>query len=80
MAYPIWLQINIDIGIVLTYILMSAVYYGNLWRAKDFPFMSQAIFVCLTFLIEENIWAKSFRTGGGRFPVQPERASHERQV
>lgn len=42
---PIWLQINQDIGIILTYILMSAVYYGNLWNAKQFPFMSQAIFV-----------------------------------
>ncbi|KAI0707763.1 OPT oligopeptide transporter [Earliella scabrosa] len=41
---PIWLQINQDIGILLTYVLMSGVYYGNLWRAKDFPFMSQAIF------------------------------------
>lgn len=42
---PIWLQINQDIGIIFTYILMSAVYYGNLWEAKKFPFMSQAIFV-----------------------------------
>ncbi|TBU35615.1 OPT oligopeptide transporter [Dichomitus squalens] len=41
---PLWLQINQDIGIFLTYILMAGVYYGNLWRAKDFPFMSQAIF------------------------------------
>ena len=44
---PIWLQINQDIGIIFTYILMSAVYYGNLWNAKQFPFMSQAIFVRL---------------------------------
>ena len=42
---PLWLQINQDIGIILTYILMSAVYYGNLWKGKQFPFMSQAIFV-----------------------------------
>lgn len=45
---PIWLQINQDIGIILTYILMSAVYYGNVWNAKQFPFMSQAIFVSLS--------------------------------
>lgn len=44
---PIWLQINQDIGIIFTYILMSAVYYGNLWNAKQFPFMSQAIFVSI---------------------------------
>ena len=42
---PIWLQINQDIGICLTYILMASVYYGNLWNGKAFPFMSQAIFV-----------------------------------
>ncbi|KAI0071556.1 OPT oligopeptide transporter [Panus rudis PR-1116 ss-1] len=41
---PIWLQINQDIGIFFTYILMSAVYYGNLWNGKQFPFMSQALF------------------------------------
>ncbi|KAH9934458.1 OPT oligopeptide transporter [Epithele typhae] len=41
---PLWLQLNEDIGIFFTYILMAGVYYGNLWRAKDFPFMSQAIF------------------------------------
>ncbi|KAI0918825.1 hypothetical protein AcW1_009464 [Taiwanofungus camphoratus] len=41
---PLWLQLNQDIGIILTYVLMSAVYYGNLWQAKQFPFMSQAIF------------------------------------
>lgn len=41
---PLWLQINENIGIMLTYVLMAAMYYGNVWRAKDFPFMSQAIF------------------------------------
>ena len=41
---PLWLQLNQDIGICLSYILMSAVYYGNIWKAKDFPFMSQDIF------------------------------------
>jgi len=41
---PLWLQLNQDIGIFLTYILMAGVYYGNIWKAKQFPFMSQAIF------------------------------------
>ncbi|CCL98811.1 uncharacterized protein FIBRA_00816 [Fibroporia radiculosa] len=41
---PLWLQINQDIGIALTYILMCGVYYGNVWKAQQFPFMSQAIF------------------------------------
>ncbi|KAL1702605.1 OPT oligopeptide transporter protein-domain-containing protein [Schizophyllum commune] len=41
---PLWTQLNEDIGICFTYILMCAVYYGNIWRAKQFPFMSQALF------------------------------------
>ncbi|KIY66394.1 OPT superfamily oligopeptide transporter [Cylindrobasidium torrendii FP15055 ss-10] len=41
---PLWTQLNEDIGICFTYILMSAVYYGNIWNAKTFPFMSQALF------------------------------------
>ena len=52
---PIWLQINQDIGIIFTYILMSAVYYGNLWNAKAFPFMSQAIFVSCLFRYPSSI-------------------------
>ena len=57
---PLWLQINQDIGIFLTYILMAAVYYGNLWRAKDFPFMSQAIFVRPRLLSGGNIRLNHF--------------------
>ncbi|KAI5830925.1 OPT superfamily oligopeptide transporter [Schizophyllum commune Tattone D] len=41
---PLWTQLNENIGILLTYILMSAVYYGNVWHGRDFPFMSQALF------------------------------------
>ena len=52
---PIWLQINQDIGICFTYILMAGVYYGNLWRAKDFPFMSQAIFVSVMPLLLRSV-------------------------
>lgn len=29
---PLWTQLNQDIGVVLTYILMCAVYYGNIWQ------------------------------------------------
>ncbi|OSX60979.1 hypothetical protein POSPLADRAFT_1145819 [Postia placenta MAD-698-R-SB12] len=44
MWQPLWFQVNSYIGICFTYILMSAVYYGHLWKAQQFPFMSQAIF------------------------------------
>lgn len=77
---PLWLQINQDIGIILTYILMSAVYYGNLWNAKAFPFMSQAIFVRIfppdSFLSS----LISCPSGLGWIPVQPNSSPHERQV
>jgi hypothetical protein len=29
---------------MLTYILMAAVYYGNVWNGLSYPFMSQTIF------------------------------------
>lgn len=38
-----------NIGIAFTYILMAGLYYGNAWESKKFPFMSQAIFVCVAF-------------------------------
>ncbi|KAJ7231380.1 OPT oligopeptide transporter [Mycena rebaudengoi] len=41
---PLWTQININIGILFTYILMASVYYGNIWHGKTFPFMSQELF------------------------------------
>ncbi|KIK64985.1 hypothetical protein GYMLUDRAFT_240324 [Collybiopsis luxurians FD-317 M1] len=41
---PLWTQLNQNIGICLTYCLMCAVYYGNIWQGQRFPFMSQAIF------------------------------------
>ncbi|KAE9400851.1 OPT oligopeptide transporter [Gymnopus androsaceus JB14] len=41
---PLWTQLNWNIGIGFTYILMSAVYYGNVWHGLNFPFMSQDIF------------------------------------
>ncbi|CDZ98289.1 Sexual differentiation process protein ISP4 [Phaffia rhodozyma] len=41
---PLWTQLNQNIGIVFTYILMCSVYYGNIWHGKSFPFMSQSIF------------------------------------
>ncbi|PSR83036.1 hypothetical protein PHLCEN_2v5840 [Hermanssonia centrifuga] len=44
MYSPIWLQVNQDIGIMFTYILMAGLYYGNVWKGLQFPFMSQAIF------------------------------------
>jgi OPT family oligopeptide transporter len=33
-----------DIGILITYVGMASVYYGNAWNGLDFPFMSQSIF------------------------------------
>ncbi|KAI0266258.1 OPT superfamily oligopeptide transporter [Gloeopeniophorella convolvens] len=41
---PLKTQINQDIGLLLTYIFMCALYYGNIWKAKSFPFMSQDLF------------------------------------
>lgn len=77
---PLWLQINQDIGIILTYILMTSVYYGNLWHGLDFPFMSQAIFVSSISSAIFGIGSDAIRLGCRRLPVQPDRSPHERQV
>ncbi|KAF8488522.1 OPT oligopeptide transporter protein-domain-containing protein [Gautieria morchelliformis] len=41
---PLKTQLNFLGGYIFTYIFMTALYYGNVWKAKNFPFMSQALF------------------------------------
>ncbi|KIJ29321.1 hypothetical protein M422DRAFT_269273 [Sphaerobolus stellatus SS14] len=41
---PLKTQMNYIGGYFFTYIFMVALYYGNIWKAKNFPFMSQALF------------------------------------
>ncbi|THH13998.1 hypothetical protein EW146_g6285 [Bondarzewia mesenterica] len=41
---PLKTQFNQDIGLALTYVFMAAFYYCNVWKARNFPFMSQALF------------------------------------
>lgn len=42
---PLSYQLNIDIGIFLAYIMIFAIYYGNVWGSLSFPFMSQSLYV-----------------------------------
>ncbi|KAF2768319.1 OPT superfamily oligopeptide transporter [Teratosphaeria nubilosa] len=42
--YPLQTMVNMMIGIYGCYILFMAVYYGNVWRSLDFPFLSQELF------------------------------------
>ncbi|KAK5112776.1 hypothetical protein LTR62_003874 [Meristemomyces frigidus] len=44
MWYPFQTQINMLIGICGCYVLFMSVYYGNIWRSYDFPFLSQELF------------------------------------
>ncbi|KAF8516700.1 OPT superfamily oligopeptide transporter [Hysterangium stoloniferum] len=41
---PLKTQLNYAGGYLFTYVFMVALYYGNVWKAKNFPFMSQALF------------------------------------
>ncbi|KZV74273.1 OPT superfamily oligopeptide transporter [Peniophora sp. CONT] len=41
---PLVTQLNQDAGLLLTYVFMMALYYGDVWKAKSFPFMSQDLF------------------------------------
>lgn len=42
--YPLQTTVNMNLGIVGCYILFMGVYYGNIWRSLDFPFLSQELF------------------------------------
>jgi OPT family oligopeptide transporter len=42
--YPLQTLVNNYVGYILCVIVFSGVYYGNIWDAKKFPFMSQALF------------------------------------
>jgi len=45
---PMWLPLytltNSCIGYLLCIVLYMGLYYGNIWRSQDFPFMSQLLF------------------------------------
>ncbi|KAL2843107.1 OPT oligopeptide transporter protein-domain-containing protein [Aspergillus pseudoustus] len=45
LSLPFKQQVNSWIGYVIFYIMMSALYYGNAWNAKTFPFMSSSLFL-----------------------------------
>ena len=42
-SYPLIQQANSWIGLFICYIIMIAFYYGNVWSAKSFPFMSTSL-------------------------------------
>lgn len=44
LSLPLIQQANSWIGYAICYIAMAAIYYGNVWSAKSFPFMSTSIF------------------------------------
>ena len=41
--YPLQTTVNQGIGLCFCYITFMAVYYGNIWRSYDFPFLSQEL-------------------------------------
>ncbi|KAM6516931.1 hypothetical protein FSOLCH5_007880 [Fusarium solani] len=44
LSFPLKQQLNSWIGYFFWYIAMLALYYGNAWSAKKFPFMSTSLF------------------------------------
>ncbi|KAF2722237.1 OPT-domain-containing protein [Polychaeton citri CBS 116435] len=44
MWFPLYTLTNNFIGYIGCIILFMGVYYGNIWRAKDFPFLSQLLY------------------------------------
>jgi hypothetical protein len=44
MALPLQTIVATFVGFILSYAVFIGVYYMNIWRAKDFPFLSQLLF------------------------------------
>lgn len=42
--YPLESLISQGVGVCLCIIVFSAIYYGNVWNAQNFPFLSQVLF------------------------------------
>ncbi|PWY87384.1 OPT superfamily oligopeptide transporter [Aspergillus heteromorphus CBS 117.55] len=42
--YPLYAMTNNFIGYLGCIVLFMAVYYGNIWRSQDFPFLSQLLY------------------------------------
>ncbi|KAL4866984.1 hypothetical protein BDV12DRAFT_198714 [Aspergillus spectabilis] len=45
LSLPFKQQLNSWIGYAIFYVVMAALYYGNAWDAKTFPFMSTSLFL-----------------------------------
>ncbi|KAG6331947.1 hypothetical protein ID866_7144 [Astraeus odoratus] len=44
MAIPLKVMFSAMIGYLISLIVMSSVYFGNVWKAKNFPMLSQLLF------------------------------------
>lgn len=42
--YPLYTLVNSLVGYLLCIVLFMGIYYGNIWRSRDFPFLSQLMF------------------------------------
>lgn len=42
--FPVDSLISQGVGVILCVVVFSGVYYGNIWEAKNFPFLSQVLF------------------------------------
>ncbi|GAB7352500.1 hypothetical protein MBLNU459_g2902t1 [Dothideomycetes sp. NU459] len=42
--YPLQTLINSFIGYLFCIVVFMAIYYGNIWKSQDFPFMSQLLY------------------------------------
>lgn len=63
LIFPMDSLISQGIGIVGCIILFSAVYYGNVWEAKKFPFLAQQLFSNTSSATEPVVWNQSFVIG-----------------
>ncbi|KAI8979247.1 OPT family small oligopeptide transporter [Mycotypha africana] len=47
LVLPLWVQMNIYVGIAVLWIIAPLIYYYDVWQAQSFPFLSNSIFQLL---------------------------------
>ncbi|WPG98249.1 Hypothetical protein R9X50_00103700 [Acrodontium crateriforme] len=57
--YPLQTTVNANIGIFGCYILFMGIYYGNIWRSQQFPFLSQSLYNISSDGFNYNVYNQS---------------------
>ncbi|OJJ49265.1 hypothetical protein ASPZODRAFT_60723 [Penicilliopsis zonata CBS 506.65] len=61
--YPMESLISQGVGVILCIVVFSGVYYGNIWNAQNFPFLSQVLFSENATMADQLQWNQTLVIG-----------------